>query len=51
MKTLSISPQSDESLRILSPQNDMKSTKIQEILGLNSNTNGNVNDTNASDSR
>ena len=45
MKTLSMSPTSDESLRILSPQNELKSTNIQEILSLNSSENGNVTDT------
>lgn len=48
MKTLTMSPSADESLRILSPQIEIKSTQIQEILSIN-NENGNVGNTNASD--
>lgn len=51
MKTLTMSPSADESLRMLSPQDEIKSTQIQEILSIN-NENGNVSSTNASaDSR
>lgn len=35
MKTLTMPPSSDESLRILSPKNEIKSTDIQEILSIN----------------
>lgn len=51
MKTLTMSPSADESLRMLSPQEDIKSSQIQEILSINS-ENGNVGNTNVSvDSR
>lgn len=43
-----MSPSADESLRMLSPQVEIKSTQIQEILSIN-NENGNVGSTNASD--
>ncbi|CRL06608.1 CLUMA_CG019505, isoform A [Clunio marinus] len=45
MKTLTMPPASDESLRLLSPQNEIKSTNIQEILSINNNENGNVSNT------
>lgn len=47
MKTLTLSSPSDDSLRIMPPQN-LKSTKIQNILGLNDendNSNANTTDT------
>lgn len=47
MKTLTMPPSADESVRMHSPQEEIKSTKIQEILGIN-NENGNVGSTNAS---
>jgi hypothetical protein len=48
MKTLNMTPVTDESLRMLSPQNEInKSTKIQQILGLNEES-GNASNTNAS---
>lgn len=50
MKTLTMSPTSDESLRMLSSSTDSKSTKIQEILGLNDES-GNIGNTNTSESR
>lgn len=47
MKTLTMPSSADESVRMHSPQEEIKSTKIQEILGIN-NENGNVGSTNAS---
>lgn len=46
MKTLTLSPSSDENRRMLPPQS--KLTKVQEILGLNNendNSNANTTDT------